>query len=83
MKGTVVLLFAFLVLQALGSSIHELQPTLAHDQTIASTSGRSAGAGSIFVGFVLGPFLFFCALVCTWFNEKRAAIDSRRLQLAS
>lgn len=43
-------------------------------QHLSSTSGWWSG-------FIFGPILFFCSLVCIWFNEKRAAIDSRRLAL--
>jgi hypothetical protein len=46
----------------------------AKTQHFSSTSGWWAG-------FIFGPILFFCSLVCIWYNEKRAAIDSRRLAL--
>ena len=34
------------------------------------------------IGFIAGPTVFVCAFICIWFNEKRAAIDDRRLKLA-
>lgn len=50
-----------------------------HLLTTNSHMGSTSGSG--WAGFILGPILFFCSFVCIWYNEKRAAIDSRRLQL--
>ena len=60
------------------SQSHHLTLNNAHDYRTRSSSG----AGDILSGFILGPILFFCSFICIWFNEKRAAIDSRRLKLA-
>lgn len=42
----------------------------------------SGGIGGAFVGFIFGPILFIWAFILIWYNEKKAAIDSRRLALA-
>lgn len=84
MVVTILISLLCLTHQAVTTSIHELQPHLTHEQSITTSSSRSTGGvGNILAGFVLGPFLFFCALVCIWYNEKRAAIDERRLKLAA
>lgn len=85
MKQIVLLI----ILQAAVSTVvhHPLVDTTAHQLTVQPVheafTGGSASVGSIFGGFVFGPLLFFCTCVCIWFNEKRAAIDSRRLKLAA
>ena len=47
-----------------------------------SYSSSSNSIGGAMFGFILGPILFFSAFACIWFNEKRAVIDYRRLNLA-
>jgi hypothetical protein len=42
-----------------------------------TTGGFSSG---IF-GFVIGPIIFVMSFVGTWFNEKRAAVNYKRLKL--
>ena len=37
--------------------------------------------GSALMGFVLGPILFISAFPCIWYNERRAAIEYRRIKL--
>lgn len=38
--------------------------------------------GSGILGFVIGPILFMLAFVGTWLNEKRAAVNYKRLKMA-
>lgn len=77
------------ILQAAASTAvhHSLIDT--HPQQLSTQpihEGFTSGSGSgsaFFAGFILGPLLFFSTCICIWFNEKRAAIDSRRLKLAA
>lgn len=34
------------------------------------------------MGFIVGPILFILAFAGTWLNEKRAAVNYRRLKMA-
>lgn len=45
-----------------------------------NNSGGSS-SGSTFLGFILGPILFISAFPCIWYNERRAAIEYRRIKL--
>jgi hypothetical protein len=54
-------------------SMHQMSAKMEHMS--------SSSTGGWWAGFIFGPILFFCSFVCIWYNEKRAAIDARRLQL--
>lgn len=44
---------------------------------------RRIGAGGIPWGnLILGPLIILLAFPCIWYNERRAAIDRKRLKLA-
>ena len=51
-----------------------------HDRFGSRTrsSSKSSGGLGIF-GFIAGPILFFLSFVVIWNNERKAAIDYRRL----
>ena len=56
---------------------------LMHDQNLSSrTPLRSGGLGAAVTGFIFGPILFILSFICIWNNEKKAAIDHRRMKLA-
>lgn len=44
-------------------------------------SNGSAIGGAI-VGFIFGPILFLLSFICIWNNQRKAAIDYHRVQLA-
>ena len=82
----IVLFFVLITIDA-ASSTHHLRGSLEEDHHDAfgrtrksSSSSKNGGAGVF--GFILGPILFIMAFPLMWNNEKKAAIDFRRLSLA-
>lgn len=82
MKITAIIVLLFAVQLAYSeanhltsAAMHDLNAKQNHDLYTRSNSG------GWWTGFIFGPILFFCSFVCIWYNEKRAAIDSRRLSL--
>lgn len=48
-----------------------------------STNSSSQDEDSLGIfGLILGPILFMLSIIGVWFNERRAAINYRRLKLA-
>jgi len=45
------------------------------------TPTNKSKEGSSILGFVIGPIIFILSFVGTWFNEKRAAVNYKRLKL--
>jgi hypothetical protein len=48
------------------SSTHQLALQDTHE--FLAAGGGFGNGGNIFVGYVLSPLLFLCALVCIWYN---------------
>ena len=46
-----------------------------------NSRGGNNSSGSALIGFILGPILFISAFPCIWYNERRAAIEYRRIKL--
>lgn len=76
-----ILLFLFLITIDAASSTYHLRGSLEEHQRFGKTSRSSSkkGGGAGVFGFILGPILFFMAFPLIWYNEKKAAIDYRRL----
>ena len=82
----IVLFFVLITIDAASSTNH-LRGSLEEDHhdgfgrtRRSSSSSKNGGIG--FFGFILGPILFIMAFPLMWNNEKKAAIDFRRLSLA-
>ncbi len=77
MKSLTAALVLLLLVQAVFTNApNHLSTSESHDYGYSSSN-----TGGWWVGFILGPIVFVASFVCIWYNEKRAAIDSRRLQL--
>jgi hypothetical protein len=83
MKLTQLLLIlaVFQIIQSNAINHLTVSETPLHDMSAKVNHFGSSSSGGWWIGFILGPLLFFCSFICIWFNEKRAAIDARRLQL--
>ena len=56
---------------------------MAHDQALNySSRGSSSGLGGAVAGFIFGPILFILSFIVIFNNERKAAIDHRRIKLA-
>ena len=79
----IVLFFVLITIDAASSTYH-LRGSLEEDhhdefgKTRRSSSSSKNGKSGIF-GFIFGPILFIMAFPLLWFNERKAAIDFRRL----
>ena len=79
MRSTSIVIFISLILlvsaTATQTHYHLRRVDLNHDRSSSSSGGSVAN-------FILGPILFLFSFVLIWNNERKAAIDKRRLDLA-
>ena len=65
-----VFLLATIILTAACSNLRSEWPLITLQQTALKSNNDDAG--SIFIGFVIGPIAFVLSFVMIWYNEKRA-----------
>lgn len=84
MKKNIIIALA--LLQIVLSTVSPTHLTFDQSHELSIQAAHEAGSsklGGAFAGFIFGPIIFISSFICIWYNEKRAAIDSRRLHLAS
>jgi site-specific recombinase len=80
MKLFTIFLILFVVQMIEASSAHHLTVMEEHAQQNHQTSIETTVGTWVYLYF-LGPLLFLSSFGTIWFNEKRAAIDAKRLQI--
>jgi hypothetical protein len=80
MKLFTIFLILFVVQMIEASSAHHLTVMEEHAQQNHQTSIQST-VETWLILYILGPIIFLSSFGVIWFNEKRAAIDAKRLEI--
>ena len=59
------------------------QGHLRREDNLLNHEARRGGSslGASLIGFIIGPILFICSFILIWNNERKAAVDYRRIKM--
>lgn len=60
-----------------------VQGHLRREDNLLNHDARRGGSslGASLIGFIIGPILFICSFIFIWNNERKAAVDYRRIKM--